>query len=499
MVKCPTTSKKWWNLRHKYKDDYTGFILDICGRAPTPQQRSIIENFEVKNARLSVSSGHGTGKSDIIAGLIIAYVVLNKGARVVLVANNVKQVRAAVFKCIKERWAVVKQRFPWLGKMFILTDTSFYAAGVDNKGVWEVLIKGFRLGNEESLAGEHSRCLAYIIDEASSINSKAFDIMSGALTSSYDNKMILISQPTRNEGFFYDTHHALKKKFDGSEKDKHKWVALSLSAEDTLIVDVGWLLKQYVRYGSDRENPQYLIKVRGIFPDNLEGFMLTEKEMLAATHTKPKLYRDWGWIACCDVGNGRDSSVLSIFRVSGHGTDRRVIPFKVLEYGGGIEATVFRSHIRAECKQSSYAGIRIIIDGDGVGAPIARDLEDEGFDVQRIRWGKPMFSQSDKEDFFNQRSYATRMAADAVKQGRMRVDTHEKTIGQGAKIPYEINERGQVSVMKKKDMLSKHQIKSPDRWDTYCFAFLAHYNSNNSSIAKAANDRLLDSKRLLEA
>lgn len=62
------------------------------------------------------------------------------------------------------------------------------------KGVWTILIKSCRPGNEEALAGEHADHLLYIIDEASGVSDKAFSVITGALTGK-DNRILLLSQP----------------------------------------------------------------------------------------------------------------------------------------------------------------------------------------------------------------------------------------------------------------------------------------------------------------
>ncbi|EOK2322767.1 hypothetical protein ACQ5AX_004538 [Escherichia coli] len=45
-----------------------------------------------------------------------------------------------------------------------------------------------------------------ILDEASGISDKAINILTGALTEK-DNRMLMMSQPTRPSGYFYDSHH----------------------------------------------------------------------------------------------------------------------------------------------------------------------------------------------------------------------------------------------------------------------------------------------------
>ncbi len=105
-----------------------------------------------------------------------------------------------------------------------------------------------------------------------------------------------------------------------------------------------------------------------------------------------------------------------------------------------------------------------------------------GANPVRIRWGKPMFALRDRERFVNQRAYANIMAGDAIKSGRMRIDSDPKTADQASKIPYMLNEEGKVAMMRKEHMRQKLNIKSPDEWDTYCFTMLVDYVPANEDI-----------------
>lgn len=111
--------------------------------------------------------------------MIMLFIIMYPGARAIIVANKIQQVMTGIFKYIKINWATATSRFPWLADYFVLTETAFYE--VTGKGVWTVVPKGFRLGSEEALAGEHADHLLYIIDEASGVSDRAFGIITGAL------------------------------------------------------------------------------------------------------------------------------------------------------------------------------------------------------------------------------------------------------------------------------------------------------------------------------
>lgn len=478
-----TSDPRYRELVIKYRYNWGLAAVHLFSKTPTWQQDEILNSVQEMASRTTVSSGHGTGKSDIASIMVMLFLILFPNSRVVLVATKIGQVKTGIFKYIRQNWAVCTQRFPWLSEYFVLTDTAFYEK--TQKGSWEVIAKGFRQGNEEALAGEHAKYLLYIVDEASGVNDKALGVIRGALTQE-DNRLLLTSQPTRPSGHFYDSHHTLKK-YKGNKNGIYN--AITLNSEDSPLVTLNWIREKLAEYGG-RDSPEYMIKVMGMFPSNMSDYLLGHDECDRAVRRKVKLKKGWGWMACCDVGNGRDKSVIGIFKVSGSREKRRVVPHRVLEMPAGVDPVKFAEIIVAECRHSVYPNISIVIDGDGVGADTATLVERAGMPVQRIRWGKRMHSKNDKSRFINQRAWANIMARDALRSGRLRLDNNPLTVEQASKIPAMLNELGQWLIMKKEYMRTKLNLKSPDRWDVYCFSFIANYvPANQDNFYDSDEDR----------
>lgn len=476
-IKSVVTDPRWADLVRRYRYDWATAAEVLFGKTPTWQQEEIINAIQEPKAWVTVASGHGTGKSDMTSIMILLYLMMFPNARVIIVANKIGQVMTGVFKYLKINWKTCVQRFPWLQNYFVLTDTSFYE--ITSKGVWTVIPKGFRMGNEEALAGEHAEHLFYIIDEASGVGDKAFGVITGALTQA-DNRLLLLSQPTRPGGYFYDSHHRMA---IGPHNPEGLFTAITLNSEESPLVEPSFIKAKLVEYGG-RDAMEYLIKVRGMFPSTINGFLLSRDECERAQRRVVKLAKGWGWMACCDVGNGRDKSVLSIFRVSGYRQKRRVVPHKVLEMESNVTPVRFADIIYAECNPEKYPNISIVVDGDGVGGSTAELLETKhGVPVQRIRWGKKMHSREDKSRFVSQRAFANIMARDAIKNGRMRLDKDVKSVDQASKIPVILKESGQWKIEEKPVMKRKYNINSPDRWDTYCFAMIADFNSADDTMS----------------
>lgn len=448
----------------RYRHDWTRFFVEALNFKPTWQQREVITETNKEGSRVSVTSGHGTGKSDSTAGMIIAFITTYYDARVVLTANNANQARIGVWKYLRKHWNAACRSYPWLEQYFTMTDTMFYAN--ESKQAWSVGMKSCRLGQEEALAGEHAEHLLVVVDEASGVSDKAFGVMTGAFTQD-DNRMLLLSQPTRPSGYFYETHHKLA--------EMGEWVSIRLNSEQSPIVNAKFIRTKLIEYGG-REAPEYLIKVRGDFPSTIAGMLLGRADMDNAAKRKIRLPKGWGWLALCDVGNGRDKSIINICRVWGDRNQRLTVNHKIVVMESNITPVRFADIINAECDPDVYPNITIAVDSDGVGHDTATLLiEKHHRRVERINWGLPCFSDKDKKRFINKRAQANILARDAIIQGRMATDSSSETAEQGSKIPCGLNERGAWVIMPKQQMREKMNIKSPDQWDTYCFSQIVSY------------------------
>ncbi|MCX4030412.1 terminase [Spartinivicinus marinus] len=454
----------------RYRHDWERLALDVCGMHLTHQQCPLAFSIQQEGCRVSVSSGHGTGKSSLLAMLIIAFMTTYPKARVVITANKVEQVKIGIFKYLADYWQKAVNRFPWLDEVFTLTAEQFYAVGFQKS--WSVGIKGYRLGNEEALAGEHADHLLYIVDEASGLSDKAFDYITGALTQT-DNRLVLLSQPTRITGYFYESHHSLAK----TSPDDHGFTAFQLNSEESPLVTQSYIVEKVKQYGG-RQSPEYCIRVLGAFTKQAEGMLIGRDDVDRGFINEVEHRSEWGYIAIADIagGEGRDSSVLNILKVSGFDDERVAESVKLLEMNTGVDGVEFAEIVEKETQ--SYPNITIGVDADGYGLITAQTLEKRGIDVIRIHWGTPVHSKTQKIRFRSKRDFASVMVKEALRDNRLRLNDHysvkQKTLNQFVKIPYKFNEVGQWRIESKEKMRAEG-IKSPDIFDTYAMAWLVDY------------------------
>lgn len=475
--------KRWQRMALKYRNNRVKFAVEVMGVNPSWQQRQILEAMDITGARVSCSSGHGTGKSFIAGALAMHHMLCHVKPEMIITANNIDQVRRVIFKYVTDAWAVVCARFPWLRQYFTVTSELFYCN--EFKKSWYVAGKTAPKDKPESLAGAHNKNLLYVADESSSIDDKALSVIRGAL-SEENNKFLMFSQPTRNAGHFYESHHALKKA-DPLDLSEPGYIAFTLNSEESPFVSVK-ALREYAKTYGGYDSPEYQIKVRGEFSDQLEGYLITRlaaqrAQMVTVEHDGP-----WGYVIVADVGGGveRDSSVMGVFKVSGVTQEERCIePVEVREMPRHMTPRDFGRELARAADH--YPNVTVSVDSIGVGLTTAQEAEELGANVQRIMWGIPCHAQSHKRRFGNQRAMAYVTLKEAIMEERVRLDGSTKVVEEISRIPYKINERGQYMMRTKEEMRSQG-IKSPDWADVYAMAMLADMIPADTEAPAAGTD-----------
>lgn len=414
---------------------------------------------------------HNTGKTKSYGVIALWHLVCFHGSITAIIAPNITQVRKQVFKEITLSLnAMKKGDFDWVANEVELFSDSANIKGA--KQYWHILAKTAPKNEPENLAGLHGDFLLIIVDEASGVEDSHFGVLTGALTDKR-NRMVLASQPTRNVGFFYDTHHKLSTYFGGS------WNAITLSSEMSPIVSEEFLTEKKLQYSKE----QYDIKVKGLFPNKSDGFLLGRSEVDACFgHNPINDNEDWGYVIPIDVGGGdfRDDSVLTVARVIGFGqfgSDARRVYIEDIPIVDNTENTVDfakRSH-RTSMK---YNSATVAIDKGGMGAAYIHQMEALGTpNIHKVVWGNPCFKKDLKETFVNLRSQAIVCMARAIQEGRFGVSKSvadrygSRIINELTRIPYDYDSRARYQVKSKADMRDLG-IPSPDIADTFAFCFL---------------------------
>lgn len=273
-------ARTWPSAR--YRRDPVGFMRDVLGFDPWEAQRAIadlvLEAIDT-HKRVAVSSGHKIGKSTLCAALALWAYCSFPGVRVVLTAKTGRQVDGIIWReirmllaqhgrCVECRRANPEGPRPCPHSALIEEEPGTLArTGLVADDFRE--IKGFTAREAEGVAGVSGPFLVYIVDEASGVPQVIFEAIEGNRAGGA--LVILISNPTRVVGEFFDAHH--------KKKDRY-YLTKTVSSEDTPNARAGrtvipglatreWIEEKREEYGE--RSPFFLVRVKGQFPTAAKG------------------------------------------------------------------------------------------------------------------------------------------------------------------------------------------------------------------------------------
>ena len=228
----------------------------IDGKHITWQQWVILKAVEkaVKGdapAWITVVSGHGIGKSTVEAWLIFWFLTCWVHSKVGCTAPSAEQ----MFDVLWAEASLWLNRMPPKIKGLYEWQSSYIRVAEDPES-WFARARTARKEKPEALAGLHADNVMLLCDEASGIEEIIFKTAHGALTNKR-TLVLLISNGTRNIGYFYDSHHS----------GREDWQCLSFSSLDSPIVDKKFIDLIRDKYGEGSD--EWRIRVVGQFPDEM--------------------------------------------------------------------------------------------------------------------------------------------------------------------------------------------------------------------------------------
>lgn len=471
---------RYLRFRERYYDNFAAYVLENAEVTPTWQQMDFARACQEPGARVATSSGHGTGKSYMLAWLLDWNLRVFPHSNAILTATNIEQARSVVWKYLDGVIECMERMYPWMRGFFVKETRRYYARGY--KDSWYVLPKTASKSAPENLAGQHNNNLLIVVDEASGVDDAIHGVLRGALTHRR-NRYVMTSQPTRPAGHFADAMRKLAKDGDGGGI----YTAITMNSEESPIVSTGFIREKLYEYGG-HHSPEYQIKVLGNFPDNLAGYLIPRQWVEDCQYNALEFSGDdWGYVLLADVAEGlhRDSSVAHVVRMSGFGDERKVASVSCDEFLGMNEKE-FARYIAS--KYHEYPNLTIGVDADGAGRTVILELEEMGIPCEHIHWGLPCHTQAAQRRYANLRAYAHCKLREAIFEKRFQGPRLRNFVEQAARLPYKLDERGRYA-MTPKDKMRAQGIKSPDVCDTCCFSFLVDYRPANVGSQTASDSR----------
>ena len=244
----------------KYADDPVSFVRDILECEPDPWQKDLMEaSLPNSGHRLcAVKSGHGVGKSTTASWISLHNIICQYPQKTVLSSPTSSQLFDALFAELKSQL----NRLPPALKNLFEVSSDRIVLKADPSGSF-ISCRTSRKEQPEALQGIHSDRVLLIVDEASSVDNAVFESAGGSLSG--NATLILLGNPTRPEGYFYDAFTRLS----------DKWWTKTVSSEESVRVSKEYVKELEDRYGRDSQT--FRIRCLGEFPETSEDTLISNE------------------------------------------------------------------------------------------------------------------------------------------------------------------------------------------------------------------------------
>jgi hypothetical protein len=363
-------------LRALWREHPKLYAQQRLGLNPTWQQAQLLKAIALPNARVSVRSGHGVGKTTAMAAAILWKLECFDFSKVACTAPSASQLRdilwAEISKWYRNSVAVshaqgMPQEF-WLSSLFEITQDKIWARGAPKE--WFAVARTSRPETPDALQGFHAADIRisddglsivenrndavrgqimFVIDEGGGVADIVFEVAEGALASP-NSSLLMCGNPTRGTGYFANSHR----------HNRGDFTCLHFRSSDSPLVGEGYRAGLVRKFGEGSN----VVRVRadGEFPRADDDTLIPLDLVEAAIQREPH-----------PEGGQRRLGI----DVARYGDDRTVF---VLRAGPNVE------HVRIEAKLS-------LMETVGIATTLIRQWKAQAVYVDTVGVGSGVFDR----------------------------------------------------------------------------------------------------------
>lgn len=210
------------------------------------------EDIDLEAILEAVASGHGVGKSALVAWIILWAMSTREDTKGVVTANTETQLKTKTWSELSKwyRMCITKS---W----FILTATALYSVDKEHERTWRFDMVPWSENKTEAFAGMHNKGnrVVVIFDEASAIPDLIWEVTEGTLTDENTEIIwIAFGNPTRNTGRFHACFNKLR----------HRWKHQQVDSREVSLTNKQQIADWVKDYGDDSDFVR--VRVKGQFP-----------------------------------------------------------------------------------------------------------------------------------------------------------------------------------------------------------------------------------------
>lgn len=406
----------------------------------------------VSALRATTSSGHGIGKSVMVAWLVAWIMSTRPHCQGTVTANTFTQLQTKTWAAI-QRWMKSCLTSHW----FTLTSEKIYHN--DHKESWFCALQSSKEENSEAFAGQHAKDSTsfYIFDEASAIPDVIYEVAEGGLSDG-EPMFFLFGNPTRSTGKF---HRATF----GAERNRwHQQIVDSRTSRFTNKTQIAEWIQDY---GEDSDFVR--VRVKGLPPAAGDLQFISTDQVSAAQQRQPAVLPDEPLVAGLDVARGGTDRCVFRFR---RGSDARSL--KPMWIPGDQSRDSMRLvTLAADILTRTFEGRKVstlFVDGTGIGGPIVDRLRQMGHEnVVEIQFG----AEAPDAKYANMRAYMWGRMREWLAKGC--IDGDPRLEADLTAPGYSHDKRDRV-LLESKEHLKARGIDSPDDADALALTFAASVN-----------------------
>lgn len=438
---------------------------ELVGQYPDEWQQRYLYDLGVKirkNAfngldpvdpiRDATASGHGIGKSALVAWLVDFIMVTRPYSKGIVTASTSRQL-------LTKTWPEIAK---WTRRM-IFRDFFEITSGSGNMKMvmsdfadsWRVDGLTCRKEESESFAGLH--CINatpfYIFDEASAVPKEIWEVAEGGLTDG-EPMLFAFGNYTRNTGKFHECF----------TKQKHRWSRRQIDSRKCKIPNKKLIAQWVADFGEDSDFVR--TRVRGLPPKQSSMQFISVESVSKAQNNEPISEVYDPMLLGVDIARGGDDNSVLYPR---KGMDARTIPYKTLDTRDTMEIVSAVQELHREYK---FDGI--FVDVTGVGAGVYDRLLQLGLPVYEVYFG----GRSPSKTYGNMRGYIWGKVKDALPH--LAIPDVPELEQELISVDYFHHTTNNTIMLEPKEAV-KEKCGSPDIADALCLTYAFHVEKAHST------------------
>ena len=445
-----------------YSDDPVRFVQEMLGATPFDYQSEFLMAIASGERKMSVRSGHGSGKSTTASWAMLWYLLLRYPCKVVVTAPTSSQLFDAMFAELKR----------WIGELpkelqELLNVKADRVELVAAPAEAFISLRTARAETPEALAGVHSENVLLCIDEASGVPEKVFEAAAGSM-SGHNATTLMLSNPTRSSGTFFESHNRMKS----------SWWTRQWSCQDSPLVAQEFIDEMRLRYGET--SSAYRVRVLGDFP-------LTDDDTIIPYHLVEAAQNR-------DIVVAEDTDVIWSLDVARFGSDATALCKRqgpvVTELrswrGLDLMQTTGRVVAEYEALSPSRQPTEILVDSIGIGSGVVDRLRELDLPVRGINVSE---SPSMGDTYMNLRSELWFKCKAWLEDRSCKLPKDDQLISELTSIRYSFTSSGKMAA-ESKDSMRKRGLNSPDLADSLCLSMASDAITAQSGSFKSFRGEL---------